>query len=101
MKKLLILLLFPIIVNGQARLGRTEYEIRADFADKTAEHWQTDDKGRKYLPIIINLNKEPDQYGNTHAIVLDTWKPDTQQAPVSKSKTEVIRLPTITSYLVA
>jgi hypothetical protein len=58
------------------------------YADKTAEHWQTDDKGRKYLPIIINLNKEPDQYGNTHAIVLDTWKPDTQQAPVSKSKTE-------------
>ena len=56
------------------------------YADKTSEHWQTDDKGRKYLPIIINVNKEPDQYGNTHAVVLDTWKPESQQAPVSKSK---------------
>lgn len=56
------------------------------YADKTAEHWQTDDKGRKYLPIIINVNKEPDKYGNNYAVVLDTWKPDTQQQPIANNK---------------
>lgn len=56
------------------------------YADKTAEHWQTDDKGRKYLPIIINLNKEPDQYGNTHVVILDTYKPESQPQSVTNSK---------------
>lgn len=50
------------------------------YADKTSDYWETDDKGRKYLPIIINTNKEPDQYGNTHSMVLDTWKPESGSA---------------------
>ena len=46
------------------------------YLPKTDGHWQTDDKGAKYLPFIINVNKEPDQYGNTHHMVLDQWKPE-------------------------
>ena len=55
------------------------------YMDKIEEHIQTDDKGRKYIPFIVNVNKEPDQYGNTHSVVLDTWKPDDTKAPVQKN----------------
>jgi hypothetical protein len=50
------------------------------YLPKTEGHWETDDKGVKYLPIIINVNKGPDKYGNTHSVILDTWKPTTQAA---------------------
>jgi hypothetical protein len=58
------------------------------YADKVDQYWETDDKGRKYLPILVNVNKEPDQYGNTHSVTLDTWKPTPQivEAPTAKTK---------------
>ena len=47
------------------------------YIDKIKEHVQTDDKGRAYIPVIINANKGgADQYGNTHSAVIDTWKPE-------------------------
>ena len=64
------------------------------YADKTTDLWETDDKGRKYLPIIINVNKEPDQYGNTHSVILDTWKPEAKAeaapAPVKKAQPKTV-----------
>jgi hypothetical protein len=55
------------------------------YMPKTDGHWQTDEKGVQYLPVIINANKEPDRYGNTHSMVIDTWKPDATKAPVQKN----------------
>jgi len=54
------------------------------YADKVDQYWETDDKGRKYLPILVNVIKVPDQYGNTHSITLDTWKPDPAKATAKK-----------------
>lgn len=53
MKKLIIALLFPLIVNGQARLGRTESEIRADFPDREIKRDWTK-QGTKYLMISLD-----------------------------------------------
>lgn len=40
------------------------------------EQVQLDPKGRKYIPMAIWQNREPDQYGNTHVGILDTFKPN-------------------------
>lgn len=53
MKKLLFVLLIPFVMNGQARLGRTEYEIRADFPDRTIKRDWTKD-GLKYLMVRLD-----------------------------------------------
>jgi hypothetical protein len=55
------------------------------YLPKTQGYWETDDKGVKYLPIIINVNKGPDKYGNTHSVILDTWKPDASKATTQLS----------------
>ena len=49
------------------------------YLDKIEEHFQVDDKGRKYINYSIWENREPDQYGNSHAMVLDTWKPEAKK----------------------
>lgn len=65
------------------------------YADKTEGHWQTDDKGRKYLPYAIWENKAPDQYGHTHSMQLDLWKPEPKAdaAPAKKAQSNLSDLP--------
>ena len=37
---------------------------------------EEDNKGEKFVSIIIKKKKETDQYGQTHVIVWNDWKPD-------------------------
>lgn len=32
--------------------------------------------GKTYLKVIVSQKREVDQYGKTHSVALDTWKPD-------------------------
>lgn len=48
MKKLLILLLFPVVLHGQARLGKSEVNIRETLSDINVTRGWTKD-GQKYL----------------------------------------------------
>lgn len=41
----------------------------------------TERNGKRMIRVKIYENREPDKYGNTHSILVDTWKPD-----MSKSK---------------
>jgi hypothetical protein len=44
---------------------------------------------RGYINLNVNRRREPSQYGHTHSIMLDTWKPNTQgQAPRPQSQTQ-------------
>jgi len=42
------------------------------------DHGFTTDKGVKKLKIIVGKRREPDQWGNTHSVEIDTWKPQQQ-----------------------
>ena len=46
------------------------------LTDIPQEHVTTSDKnGKKYLNISILKKRETDQWGKTHAITVNTWKP--------------------------
>lgn len=36
--------------------------------------------GKRYLRVKIGSRREADQFGNTHSLEIDTWKPEQQQA---------------------
>ena len=36
--------------------------------------------GKKYIKLKITSRKEPDNFGNTHSVEIDTWKPEQQQS---------------------
>lgn len=44
------------------------------------EHIQEDHRGKKFVAYNIWPNKSEDQYGNTHVMVLDTWKPSKEKS---------------------
>lgn len=53
--------------------------------EKFSEHIQ-EFNGNKFIKLNINVLPEPDKYGKTLSVSIDTWKPDgAKSAPVTKS----------------
>lgn len=50
-----------------------------------AEEFQTvsNGNGKKYIKLKIGSRKQADNFGNTHFIEIDTWKPEPQQGGAS------------------
>ena len=43
--------------------------------------------GKRYVKLILTQMRQPDQYGKTHTVSIDTWKPEENQKnqnPVEK-----------------
>jgi len=36
--------------------------------------------GKKIIKLKISKRREPDQYDNTHSVMIDTWKPENQES---------------------
>lgn len=41
----------------------------------------TTDAGKKKIRLDVSKRREPDKYGNTHTVTINTWKPDPEQKP--------------------
>jgi hypothetical protein len=46
--------------------------------EKTKDSW-IEYNGKRYLKLTIGNKKETDQYGKTHSVWLDEYKPDAQK----------------------
>jgi uncharacterized membrane protein len=47
--------------------------------------------GKKYVTLKLTSRKSIDNYGNTHSVEVDTWKPDSTQATASKTPAEMVQ----------
>jgi|WetSurMetagenome_2_1015567.scaffolds.fasta_scaffold02367_13 hypothetical protein len=43
------------------------------------QYGYTTKSGKKYLNLIVQTRREPGQYGETHSVTIDTWKPPEKQ----------------------
>lgn len=69
-------------IRGSAKAFKSG-DIAVDMLVADLEKIQND-KG--YAKVIISKRQETDQYGNTHAIKINEWKPgDTPKAPVKRA----------------
>lgn len=44
--------------------------------------------GAGYINLVVSPRRETDQYGNTHSVYLDTWKPKQQGGQPAPAKRE-------------
>jgi len=52
--------------------------------DIPAEYITKSDKnGKRYVKVNVDAKREADDYGNTHTVTVDTWKPTARPAPVN------------------
>lgn len=80
------------IYVGQG-VKRGEYDIvniSICLNDIPKEHRQVAKNGKTYANLVVAGKREKDQYGKTHYVAIDTWKPDpdykkTEQATPAKA----------------
>ena len=51
--------------------------------DLPKEYITTGKNGKRYIKLNVNEKREADEWGNTHSVEVDTWKPD--QAPAQQA----------------
>jgi len=67
--------------NGKEHVfpdGGRQVKIRLSLQDMEAhfeKYGWTTDAGKMYINLILSERREVDQYGNTHNLTIDTWKP--------------------------
>ncbi len=65
----------PKIYVGKGKAGKYGTKISICLTDLPKEHIN-EYKGKKYINLEINEMKQPDKFGKTHTITVDTWKPE-------------------------
>jgi len=68
------------IYCGKGKASRFGVRISVCLSDLPREHITTANNGKKYISLDVDAKREPDQYGNTHSIKVDTWKPGQQKS---------------------
>lgn len=53
------------------------------------DHGFTTQNGVKKLKLIIGKRREIDQYGNSHYVQIDTWKPDQQATAPAQTEDDI------------
>lgn len=54
--------------------------------DLPEEHITTGKNGKRYIKINVNEKREADEWGNTHSVEVDTWKPDARPAQQASAR---------------
>jgi hypothetical protein len=57
------------------------YKINICMDEIPAEHVFKAKNGKKYVTLNMNMMRQEDDRGNTHTIVVDTWKPSDKVTP--------------------
>ena len=76
--------------NGKA----TKYGVKlSGKADKIIEEIKKHTNAKGYINLEVQPRREPDKYGNTHTIIVDTWEPssDSKVTPANISGQEEIK----------
>ena len=63
------------------------FSVNLCLTDIPEEHVRTLDNGKRYVNLKITEMRQPDDRGNTHTVLVDTWKPDGQK-PSYQPRTE-------------
>ena len=69
------------IFCGSAKQTQYSVKINVCLSDIPAEFITTGNNGKQYARLELKERKSVDQYGNTHSLSVDTWKPDGSHKP--------------------
>lgn len=75
----------PIYV-GRGKTSKYGVRMSLCLSDIPKEHITTSNNGKKYINLELNEKRQPDTYGNTHSIKVDTWKPGQAQTPAPRQQ---------------
>lgn len=64
--------------NGTSKFDGNQVACSVCLTDLPQEH-MFEYNGKKYIKLIVQEKKNTDEYGKTHYVAVDTWKPETKK----------------------
>ena len=61
--------------NGTSKFDGNQVACSVCLTDLPQEH-MFEYNGKKYIKLIVQEKKNTDEYGKTHFVAVDTWKPE-------------------------
>jgi CelD/BcsL family acetyltransferase involved in cellulose biosynthesis len=61
--------------SGVSKFDGDQVACSLCLTDLPQEH-MFEYNGKKYVKLIVQKKREADQYGKTHYVAIDTWKPE-------------------------
>lgn len=61
--------------SGTSKFDGDQVACSLCLTDLPQEH-MFEYNGKKYIKLIVQKKREADQYGKTHYVAVDTWKPE-------------------------
>ena len=75
--------------NGISKFDGDQVEFSLDLSNPAIKEHMFDFNGKTYLKLIVGAKKDgADEYGKTHWVRINTWKPDEKKAAPTKSVSE-------------
>ena len=70
--------------SGKEKFDGDLISVNICLSDIHKEEIQTGKNGKKYVRINVSKRKQEDNYGNTHSVSIDTWKPEMKKEEVKE-----------------
>ena len=64
--------------SGTSKFDGDQVACSVCLTDLPQEH-MFEYSGKKYIKLIVQKKREADQYGKTHYVAVDTWKPEAKK----------------------
>ena len=64
--------------SGTSKFDGNQVACSVCLTDLPQEH-MFEYNGKKYIKLIVQEKKNTDEYGKTHYVAVDTWKPETKK----------------------
>jgi|TARA_R110000787_G_scaffold4016_3_gene15657 heterodisulfide reductase subunit C len=71
--------------SGVSKFEGNQVACSVCLSDLPQEH-VFDYNGKKYIKLIVQQKREADQYGKTHYVAVDTWKPEAKKEAATESQ---------------
>ncbi len=68
--------------SGTSKFDGNQVACSVCLTDLPQEH-MFEYNGKKYIKLIVQEKKNPDEYGKTHFVAVDTWKPEPKKEDLS------------------
>lgn len=69
--------------NGVEKFDGDLVSVSVCLSDLPAKYIQTGNNGKKYINLNVQKRQQVDQYGKTHYLAVDTWKPEQKKEVVT------------------
>ena len=78
--------------NGKSKFDGEQVACSICLTDLPSEHI-FEYNGKKYIKLLVQQKREADEYGKTHYVAVDTWKPEPKKEAVATPSKEDADLP--------